>query len=271
MLRFICIILMAISCAVILSRCATVRTSQDGPPADAASININSIPNAVPVALPLCKYGNMPTYEVFGKIYHVLKTSIGYKKKGIASWYGTKFNNQRTSCGEPYDLYAMTAASKTLPLPTFVKVTNLQNGRQIIVKVNDRGPFADNRIIDLSYVAARKLGMTQKGTALVEVEAINPQKPSTASSKTQWSPAHTHNKAKIYLQMGAFKQQANAKALVRKLKSITRYTAVISQQHASKGSFYVVRLGPLPNVDTADALSDTLKQAGYPEPLEMVA
>ncbi len=134
----------------------------------------SSIPDAVPRQEHLSPTGNEPTYEAFGHTYHVLKTSKGYDEKGIASWYGPKFQGHRTSSGEIFDMYAMTAASPTLPLPTYVQVTNLDNGRKAIVKVNDRGPFKKGRLIDLSYLAALKLGIVATGTAHVEVRAVGP-------------------------------------------------------------------------------------------------
>jgi rare lipoprotein A len=122
---------------------------------------------------PRARYGNPPFYDVFGKRYYVLSSSVGYWERGVASWYGPGFHKERTSIGEPYDMYGMTAAHKTLPLPTYVRVTNLQNGRSIVVRVNDRGPFVGNRIIDLSYTAAAKLDMLRNGTAMVDVRAID--------------------------------------------------------------------------------------------------
>ena len=148
---------------------------QDGAPS--APIDISAIPEPVPRAEPLAKYGNPASYVVYGKRYFTLASSAGYVERGVASWYGTKFHNRRTSSGEPYDLYAITAAHKTLPLPCYVLVTNLQNGRTLIVRVNDRGPFHENRIIDLSYAAAAKLGILATGTGLVEVRVIDPSAP----------------------------------------------------------------------------------------------
>lgn len=155
---------------LLLNACSTVK--KDGPPS--YPVDETKIPNAVPKVEALSKYGNLPTYRVFGKSYHVLTSSKNYDQVGVASWYGTAFHAQRTSSGERYNMLAMTAAHKTLPLPTYVQVTNLANGRKIIVKVNDRGPFEANRIIDLSYVAAKKLGMLGHGTAMVDVKAIDP-------------------------------------------------------------------------------------------------
>jgi len=137
----------------------------------------SSIPDAVPKVEPKSKYGNPESYVVFGKRYHTKSSSHGYVAKGVASWYGPNFHGRKTSSGEPYDMYAMTAAHKTLPLPTYARVTNVRNGRSAVVKINDRGPFHGNRIIDLSYSAARKLGVVAKGTAMVEVKAIDPRQP----------------------------------------------------------------------------------------------
>ncbi len=133
------------------------------------------VPDAVPRVEPLAHYGNPPYYDVFGKRYYVLSSSVAYVERGVASWYGPGFHQVLTSTREPYDMYAMTAAHKTLPLPAYVRVTNLQNGRSIVVRVNDRGPFVGNRIIDLSYTAAAKLDMLRNGTAMVEVRAIDPR------------------------------------------------------------------------------------------------
>lgn len=147
---------------------------KDGPPP--FHVDASKVPDAVPKVEPLSRIGNKPTYTVFGKQYHVLRSRKNYDAIGIASWYGTQFHNRRTSNGELYNMLGMTAAHRTLPLPTYVQVTNLENGKRIIVKVNDRGPFEQNRLIDLSYVAAKKIGMTGRGTALVEVKAIDAAK-----------------------------------------------------------------------------------------------
>jgi rare lipoprotein A len=136
-----------------------------------------SVPDAIPRLEPRARYGNPPFYDVFGKRYYVLSSSVGYRERGVASWYGPGFHKERTSTGEPYDMYGMTAAHKTLPLPAYVRVTNLQNGRSVVVRVNDRGPFVGNRIIDLSYTAAAKLDMLRNGTAMVEVRSIDTSVP----------------------------------------------------------------------------------------------
>ncbi len=137
-------------------------------------LNVDHIPDAWPVIEPQLAWANKSPYRVFDQVYHVLKSSDNFSQQGVASWYGNKFNGQRTSNGEIYNMYAMTAAHKTLPLPTFLEVTNLANGRRVIVRVNDRGPFHGDRIIDLSYTAARKLGFSHLGTAPVRIKAIKP-------------------------------------------------------------------------------------------------
>jgi rare lipoprotein A len=156
---------------VLLSSCSHMGR-RDGPPN--FYVDETKIPNAVPKPECPSKYGNMRVYRVNGKNYYPLRSSKHFSQVGVASWYGTQFHAQRTSSGERYNMLAMTAAHKTLPLPTYVQVTNLKNRRTIIVKVNDRGPFKSNRIIDLSYVAAKKLGMLGRGTATVRVTAIDP-------------------------------------------------------------------------------------------------
>lgn len=158
--------------AMALSGCVLGPVHRDGAPLYVPH-DLSRVPDAVPQHEPRSRYGNPETYEVFGKRYQVKDTHLGYRAEGVASWYGTKFHGRRTSSGQPYDMFAMTAAHRSLPLPTYAKVTNLENRRSIIVKINDRGPFHDNRIIDLSYAAAHRLGMLDRGTAKVRVEAID--------------------------------------------------------------------------------------------------
>ncbi len=196
-----------------------------------------------PQNLPLSRYGNRATYSVEGKDYDVMLSAKGYKSRGIASWYGTKFHKRLTSSGDPYDMYQLTAAHRTLPLPTYVRVKNLENGRSAIVKVNDRGPFRKDRILDLSYAAAKQLGVFAKGTALVEVEAIS----------------SSLNPAKYYLQAGSFSSEKYAYALKDRL---VRYAAAnrISITH-NTGS-YLVRVGPYINKKDILVLQQLLKSKG---------
>lgn len=146
----------------------------DGPPANPGAVDLEAIPDAVPVEEPLASSGNMREYRVFGETYRTLGTSEGYEAEGVASWYGREFHGRATSSGEPYDMYAMSAAHRSLPLPTYLEVTNLDNGRRVVVRVNDRGPFHDDRILDVSYAAAWKLGMIGTGTARVRIRALEP-------------------------------------------------------------------------------------------------
>lgn len=169
--------------AALLSGCfgPSIQGDPDGfPTAAAVPPDLHAIPDAAPAAEPRSRYGNPAEYEVLGQRYFVLASAAGYRERGRASWYGTKFHGRRTSSGEPYDMFAMTAAHKTLPLPTYVRVTHLGNGRSVVVKVNDRGPFHQGRIIDLSYAAAAKLDILGHGSAEVEVEAIDPGAPQPA-------------------------------------------------------------------------------------------
>jgi rare lipoprotein A len=175
---------LAAAIAVSLGGCFSTRhappapgTGTPAPPSVPPPSQVETGSDAVPRYEPRSIYGNPPFYDVFGKRYFVLSSSADYVERGVASWYGPGFHKVRTSTGEPYDMYGMTAAHKTLPLPCYVRVTNLQNGRSIVVRVNDRGPFVGNRIIDLSYTAAAKLDMLRNGTAMVEVRTVGPAAP----------------------------------------------------------------------------------------------
>jgi rare lipoprotein A len=175
---------------VALAGCSSRPVPPSGPAPDgypdatAVPAAAHDMPDAVPVAEPRSRYGNPKTYEVMGQRYFVLNSADGYKEHGRASWYGTKFHGRRTSSGEPYDMYQMTAAHKTLPLPTYVRVTRKSNGRSVVVRVNDRGPFHTGRIVDLSYAAAARLDMLKDGSAEVVVEALDPGAPVQAAPAT---------------------------------------------------------------------------------------
>ena len=147
---------------------------RDRPPTVPRDVDLDTISDAVPRDEPLAAYGNMPEYEVLGAVFRVLETAAGYEEEGTASWYGEEFQGRRTSSGEPYDMYAMTAAHRTLPLPSYVEITNLENGNRVVVRVNDRGPFHGGRLIDVSYAAAHRLGMLTHGTARVRIRAMTP-------------------------------------------------------------------------------------------------
>jgi rare lipoprotein A len=220
--------------------------------------DVSTVPDAVPRKEPRSKYGNPPSYVVHGKRYYVLQSGAGYVERGIASWYGTKFHGRRTSSGEPYDMYAMTAAHKTLPLPTYARITNLENGRSVVVRINDRGPFHDGRIVDLSYTAAYKLGMLAKGTAPVELRVLDPSAPrQMAATTTPRTPA------RIFLQVGAFSSRYNAERLQGKLLELALSEVSVTPVENAGRTIYRVRLGPVADVNKADELAATLARLGY--------
>ncbi len=256
--------LIAFSC-VAITACGSKparRPYVDGAPGKA--IDISKIPQPVPRFEPLSKYGNKSPYTVFGKEYRLLPQRAGYLERGKASWYGTKFHGLLTSNREAYDMYAFTAAHKTLPLPTYARVTNLDNGRSITVRINDRGPFVDGRIIDLSYVAAIKLDMHMQGTADVEVEAITPGETAvTATSTAPFTapsgapplapqPAAPTVKptakpedpnALIGVQCGAFSDKNNALSLVFALSEVGFSDARVT---LGQDGLHRVVFGPVP-------------------------
>ena len=217
-------------------------------------------PDAVPKVETRSRYGNPPSYVVAGKRYHVLTSSLGYTEQGIASWYGKKFHGRRTSSGEPYDMYAMTAAHKSLPLPTYVRVTNLENGRAAILRVNDRGPFHGNRIIDLSFAAATKLDIITNGTGLVEVQAINPMQPMQAQSTSLLTVARDPN---VFIQVGAFASRQNAESLRNRLKLHDLGEIEIQPSEDPEQTLFKVRIGPLATVDLADQTTQRLHALGW--------
>ena len=251
---------------LLLGSCSSVTERPDSEPSKRP--DVADIPDATPRDEPYSKYGNPAQYEVFGKRYHTLKTSQGYRERGKASWYGTKFHGNRTSSGETYDMYAMTAAHKTLPLPTYVEVTNLENNRKVVVKVNDRGPFHDDRIIDLSYSAALKLDIVDNGTAKVEVRALTPGSESKAVATTadrQQTDDRAQMPAATYLQLAAFSDKSTAEAYKRKIEEqVTHSVKVVPFQH-SQGNLYRVRVGPLDNITNGEQVARELSDAGYTE------
>ncbi len=253
-------LLWTVSLAALLAGCATTRHREPAPAVRLPPLprNIGSTPDAVPRLEPRAAHGNPPFYDVDGKRYYVLATAEGYDATGVASWYGPTFDGLRTSDGDRYDMYAMTAAHKTLPLPCYVRVTNLANGRSIVVKVNDRGPFVANRLIDLSYVGAAKLDMLATGTALVEVKAITPDSPAVLTRAAE-SPPPT-----LYVQVGAFAVRRNADRVVARLQAGGLAGAFIFGPPATRSRLYRVRIGPVSGVPEFDRLVARLTSLGYP-------
>jgi len=253
-------------CLVVLAGCGSPAVRDGAPP---KPVNVDHVRDAQVQHAPRSKYGNPPFYEVFGERYYVMDSSKDFSEQGVASWYGTKFHGKRTSSGEPYDMYAMTAAHKTLPLPTFVRVTNLENGRAVVVKVNDRGPFVDRRIIDLSYAAATRLDMTRKGTARVRLEALSADAPELAGTPVpppvlqEEPPAMAATgQARMYVQVGAYSDPANADRVQRELDA-QGLPSVIRNGHDKGRKIYRVRVGPLADDRSFDQTVARLRQLNY--------
>ena len=251
----------------------------DNPPKD-----IDSIPNAVPKKEPLLDRANKP-YKALDAIYTPMTSYQPYKERGVASWYGKRYHGKNTSSGEVYDMYSMTAAHTTLPLPSYVKVTNPANGRWVIVRVNDRGPFKSSRLIDLSYAAAYKLRFSSVGSTLVDVEAIDPNNAGLYSAANTANsapaalpvrpistppPASTPTIAKIpatnsavvtqyFVQAGAFKSEANADALIKKIQGYDIATNVGINSVYNDG-LHRLRLGPFDNKQDADQAASNIRK-----------
>lgn len=255
-------VLLTVAGAALLSGCSASRWEE---PAARSSSN-------APVSQDMTrtKRGNPPFYEVFGVRYQVMNSSSGYREQGVASWYGKKFHGRETSNGERYDMHRMTAAHKTLPLPTNVKVTNLQNGRSVIVRVNDRGPFVKNRVIDLSYAAAQALDMVTAGTAPVEIVALDTGYTGaiTTASATQpaaggfaggsLSPISAAAAAEpapiMYLQVGAFGEAGNARSLAARLAGEGISGVSVQAPAAGTPDLYKVRIGPFSDIADYDRI-----------------
>ncbi len=260
-----------LSLFVCLSLLTLVAACSSGPVGDsgpAVDIPVSRLPDdPVPKKEPRSRYGNGPSYEVYGKTYRVLNTSYGYQERGVASWYGRKFHGRMTSSQEPYDMYAMTAAHKTLPLPTYVRVRNLGNNRNIIVRVNDRGPFVDNRLIDLSYSAAVKLDMIRDGTSLVEVTAISFDKPlrgAFRASKPRPGQA-TQVDGSLFVQVGAFGEVNNARRRYSLLRDKGIGPLKIYADKRAPATLYRVRIGPIADVIQYDSIVEELQRLGITE------
>jgi rare lipoprotein A len=226
-------------------------TGQSGRPKD-----INSIPDAVPKYEPRSRKGNPPFYTVLGRRYVVLPSSEGYLERGVASWYGPTFHGVSTSIGEQYDMYGMSAAHKTLPLPAYARVTNLRNGKSVVVRINDRGPFVANRLIDLSYTAAAKLDMLKEGTTLVEVRVVTPADNDKLGRNEESPPQQ------LYIQAGAFADERNANQLVERMKSSGISSAFVQAPPDGKPRIFRVRAGPVANAVEFDRLASKLGKLG---------
>ena len=236
-------------------------SSPSGPP----PAFIYTMPESVPKAEPRSSYGNKSPYSVLGQTYRVLPSARGYDERGIASYYGNKFHGYKTSNLEEYDMYKFSAASKVLPLPSYARVTNLANGKSVIVRVNDRGPFHENRIIDLSYAAAVRIGIWPKGSGLVEVQGIDPSSPAMEPPPPRVVTAGGQSPG-IYLQVGAFSDPANAERVAAQLRQANFAPVRVEQVQLDGRTIRRVRVGPLDSVDRADQVTSRIEGMGLPRP-----
>jgi rare lipoprotein A len=231
----------------------------DGPGANPPA-NLESIPDAVPRAEPINR-GTARPYVVMGKSYTPMTSLAPYKARGIATWYGRRYHGRQTASGEIYDMYAMTAAHTTLPIPSYARVTNLKNGKSVVVRVNDRGPFVDGRIIDLSYTAAHRIGVLAGGNALVEVESILPDGAGATVAAAPRQPAVPagSDAGGIYLQLGAFGSRDNAENFLARMKVQIDWLAAALHVFSRDGLFRV-HAGPYPREAEARRDADRIGQ-----------
>lgn len=240
------------------SGCGILSLDQDGAPDKV--LDWESIPDAEPRVEPLSKTGNPTSYVVEGKRYFITMNTRDYSESGLASWYGTKFHGNLTSSGEPYDMYKMTAAHKSLPLPSYVSVTNLENEKQVIVKVNDRGPFVDGRIIDLSYAAAHKLGIVRNGTAKVAIKVIASP---TNNNGNGYSNLLKTSTKQFFVQLGAFSEIENAEQFRKQLSLQSIEPSFIKSYSDEDGELHKVQVGPLHNIRDLQVMESRLTELGY--------
>lgn len=251
---------------VLIAGCATTpgsdRYSQHQDSAPERRPDPSELGNPEPRPEPLSDYGNPETYSVRGRSYRVLDKAEGYSAEGRASWYGEKFHGHRTSSGEPYDMYKLTAAHKTLPLPTWARVTNLDNDKSTIVRINDRGPFHPGRIIDLSWAAAVKLGIADHGTGRVRVEALSPETAPEAEPEGSPEPGEALPDG-LYLQAGAFSDKDRAREMVTRL--VDHISAPVALRPGDE--LYRVWVGPFSSDSARSRTRQQLQASGFSETL----
>lgn len=245
---------------------------KDDGPGDNPPPNLASIPDAQPKAEPLHRFANRP-YQVFGRDYVPFTDARNFRQRGVASWYGKRFHGGPTSTGEAYDMYAMTAAHPTLPVPSYARVTNVANGRSVVVRVNDRGPFHAERVIDLSYAAAYKLGFADAGSALVEIEALSPQATPIVQAQVPALPRppvpESAASSGIFLQLGAFAVRENAELLRARLARELAWLA--ESMHVIAGeALFRLQLGPYRTQDEARAVAERIRAQLSVAPLVVV-
>ncbi len=240
--------------------------------APSTNLSVAEIAEVIPQPLQRTMAGNRSPYSVLGKTYHVLGTEAGYSERGIASWYGEKFHGHKTSNGEVFDMYQASAAHKSLPIPSFLRVTNLDNNRSIVVRVNDRGPFHGNRLIDLSYAAALKLGYADRGTARVQLEAIiadgrAQDRSSSGAEATVTQSLTVGARVEKYIQVGAFSDLGRARELSRQLRQLTSKPVIIrSIESQASGVLHRVRVGPVSDPGEIRHISQSVVAANLGSP-----
>ncbi len=261
-----------------LSACESLWVKEEKDSGPDRPVDVSHIAEPVPRHEVRTIAGNKSPYRVLGKTYHVMKSPEGFKQQGWASWYGKKFHGRRTANGELYDMFGMTAAHKTLPIPSYVTVTNLENQRSVIVRVNDRGPFHGDRVIDLTYSAAKKLGFVNRGTARVEVAYIDPAahapegQPASAPIATgePKAPAPLNSAGyalppNTYLQVGAFSRESAAQRVKDDLRKVTD-VAVVILPPLTDNALYKVQIGPFSDNLTLQNTRQHVIDANYPAP-----
>lgn len=254
-------LVLTIFIVLLVSACATKsRYSMEYDVGPEGTFDASGVPDAIPVWEPLSRQGNKSPYRVRGVEYHLADVSQGFSETGIASWYGLKFHGELTSNGEIYNMYAMSAAHKHLPIPSYVRVTNLDNNRSVVVRINDRGPFHQGRVIDLSYAAATKLGYAKKGTARVRVDIIQPENLNADSA----SQPLKVDRVLHFIQVAAFSQKKSAERVLAQLNAIsTLPTKFLASQQLEGRSIFRVRLGPFASKAQADSALLKLKSEGF--------
>lgn len=250
--------IVAVWIAAALAACSSTSGSRYSHRHDAAPerpVTADQIPDIVPRADPITAAGNKSPYRVHGKTYRVLPDHRGYRERGVASWYGRKFNGHATSNGEIFDYYKLSAAHKSLPIPCYVRVTNLENNLSVVVRVNDRGPFHDERLIDLSYAAAVRLGFANQGTARVEVQALDVTGAEDLRS--------VDDSIYRYLQVGAFGTRLSAQSMRDELSTLLSAPVFVSPVESRGAMLYRVRVGPVEDGRQLAALQQILRERGY--------
>lgn len=253
------LILLPLSLMVACAPLGTSPEEQDRGPDE--PVDLTHVPDATPRTEVRTLAGNKNPYTVLGKTYHLMDDETGYKERGVASWYGQKFHGRKTSNGETYDMYGMTAAHKTLPIPSYVRVTNVANDRQVIVRVNDRGPFHGNRIIDLSYAAAQRLGFAGQGTAEVEVEIIVPgdQPPAPLRAEADQPQKESEPAQRTFLQVGAFGSLDAARSQQARISGLTDFPVEVHSPD-EQPLLHRVRIGPLSSNEDVAQLREQLRK-----------